>query len=113
MTSAEIKKAGIEALRAAGVNIRDNASATDIYFEMRKARLCARAVSNEYMRAIGRAVGAYQSQPHTAPTPLCQRPVYRPAPHPRLADIQRAQPPMMGMHGIGNGSEISGYGRGK
>lgn len=112
MTSAEIKKAGIEALRAAGVDIASSANAMDIYAEMRKVGLCDRAVSNEYVRAIGRAVGAFKDEPDL-PAFAGHRRAYRPAPHPRLADIQRAQPPMMGMRGIGNGSETTGYGRGK
>lgn len=112
MTSAEIKQAGIAALRAAGIEVDDNTKVSALATLMRRHGMIQRLTGSATMD-VGRAVGAYEGKEVKQVVPLSSRPVYRPAPHPRLADIQRAQPPMIGMRGIGNGNETSGYGRGK
>ncbi len=108
MTSYELKKAAIEKLHATtGKKLPSTAVMLDICRAIGrhpKGGLTPAQILRDYL-------GIKEEQPANA-VAAPYRPPFRqmtPRSHPRLDDIQRAQPPMMTPNGIGNTKQPGGY----
>ena len=108
MKQEQLRAAAIEKLRADGVSIHDDSKTPSIVSAIEKltGRRCTYAMSPpDFVRAYvspvvpARQMAAFKPMRATA--------------HPRLSEIDRAQPPMITPNGVGNGAErMHGFGRG-
>lgn len=100
MTDKEIKRLMAEKIRSLGGEVDENGTFRDIAKAARQAGLESARSGFErlaFMRILGVA-------PVAAPEPRKHK-EWKPAPHPRLADIQKAQPKLWTPGGVGNGAE--------
>lgn len=109
MTDKEIKRLMAEKIRSLGGEVDERATFRDISKAARQVGLGFARSGFErmaFLRILGMA-------PVAPPEPR-RHSEWKPAPHPRLADIQKAQPKLWTPGGIGNGMErVNGYGRGQ
>lgn len=108
MTPEQLRRAAIKKLHADGATIHPDAKTPAIVSAIEKltGRVCTHYMSPpDFVRSfVSPAVPARQL--------VAFRPM-RPRAHPRLAEIDAAQPPLYTPDGVGNGAERQhGYGRG-
>lgn len=112
MTNSELKEAVAERFAKEGIWINSSLPLRDLCLkaeEFTGHRRQGRQTQYEYLLIFAGLKREYSPVKWTPPF----RPL-RAMAHPRLTEIDRAQPPMMTPNGVGNGAERQhGYGRGQ